>query len=101
MSIIPPAMPVEYAVFAEAIDCGKRHCHGVVGIVVRKEALTAEREQAIDRSNPLVKSIEVFAITARVNRVGLREAAHDDSTDLGVHAQSSRLEIPKHEGSEF
>ena len=70
-----PALAIEAPVGSEAVGSGICHVKGMMGVVVREETLTTEREQIPDRVEILVDLVEYGSEPLAVDRIGVPETA--------------------------
>src|SRR5215831_1761451 len=70
-------------------------------IVVREQALASEAYQARGLGQPLLDSLEVLAVTARVDRIGMRQPPAGHRKNLTVNGKFGGFERASHNRSKL
>src|SRR5688572_5802945 len=68
LTVATPASGIERAV-AETINRGERHVQRVVRVVVRVQALSAERQYALESADPAIDRFEMPLIPNSIDRI--------------------------------
>src|SRR5215475_13517417 len=78
-----PSLMIKAALAVKTVDRAIGHIQSVMRVIMSKESLATEAQQAVNSAKPMIQSIKVDLVVPAINRIRLPQTPRHNLFDWG------------------